>query len=152
VTVGKMPHWIAVNREGKTAWVTNEGSNDISVVDITTGKVTATIPVGNAPRKIVVQQQVPPAAQQPAGKSSGFMTSIRGMAFTDPVIRIQAGQQITWTNQDSVTHTVTSDQGLWDSGNIEPGKSFSMKLEKPGQYGYHCSIHPFMTGTIIVTQ
>lgn len=152
VTVGKMPHWIAVNPQGTTAWVTNEGSNDVSVVDIATGKVTATIPVGNAPRKIVVQQQVPTVAQQPTDKSPGFSTSIRGMAFADPVIRIKAGQQITWTNQDSVAHTVTSDQGLWDSGNIEPGKSYSVTMDKPGQYSYHCSIHPFMTGTIIVTQ
>jgi YVTN family beta-propeller protein len=50
-----MPHWIAANSQGTTAWVTNEGSNDVSVVDLATGKVTATIPIGNAPRKIVIQ-------------------------------------------------------------------------------------------------
>ncbi|MGE5225147.1 MAG: cupredoxin domain-containing protein [Omnitrophica WOR_2 bacterium] len=151
VTVGKMPHWIAVNPQGTVAWVTNEGSNDVSVVDITTGKVTATIPVGGAPRKIVVQGQMPPIPLQSKDQSSGFVISIQGMAFMDAVIHVKAGQQVTWNNQDSIAHTVTSDQGLWDSGNIEPGKSYSLKLDKPGQYSYHCSIHPFMTGKIIVT-
>jgi len=152
VTVGKMPHWIAINSQGTTAWVTNEASNDVSVVDIATGNVTATIPVGNAPRKIVVQPQMPTAAQETMADPAGFMTSIHGMAFTDATIHVKVGQQITWVNEDSIAHTVTSDQGQWDSGNIDPGKSFSLTLKQPGQYSYHCSNHPFMTGTITVTQ
>ncbi len=152
VTVGKMPHWIAVNPQGTTAWVTNEASNDVSVVDIATGKVTATIPVGNAPRKIVVQPQIPTAEQPPKADPASLMTSIQGMAFADPAIHIRAGEQITWVNHDSIAHTVTSDQGLWASGDIDPGKSFSLMLKQPGQYRYHCSNHPFMTGTITVTQ
>jgi YVTN family beta-propeller protein len=54
VAVGKQPHWLAVSSDGRTAYVTNEGSNDLSVVDVATGK-TATIIVGKAPRKVVVQ-------------------------------------------------------------------------------------------------
>jgi len=53
--VGKLPHWIAISSNGRTVYITNEGSNDISVVDLGSQKVTATIPVGNAPRKIAVQ-------------------------------------------------------------------------------------------------
>ena len=145
VTVGKMPHWIAVNSQGNMAWVTNEASNDVSVVDLAAGKVTATIPVGNAPRKIVVQPQM--AASAP----SGFTTTISSMAFSDPVITIKAGHTITWFNKDSITHTVTSDQGMWDSGDILSGNSFSLTLKQPGTYSYHCSVHPFMTGSITVT-
>ena len=55
ITVGKLPHWIAISSDGRTAYVTDEGSNDVSVVDLGSQKVTATIPVGNAPRKIAVQ-------------------------------------------------------------------------------------------------
>ena len=55
VTVGKRPHWAATSSDGKTAYVTNEGSNDVTVVDLATGQ-TKTIAVGNAPRKVVVQR------------------------------------------------------------------------------------------------
>jgi YVTN family beta-propeller protein len=55
VAVGKQPHWATASGDGKTAYVTNEGSNDVTIVDLATGK-TRTIAVGNAPRKVVVQQ------------------------------------------------------------------------------------------------
>jgi len=50
-----MPHWTATTSDSSTAYVTNETSNDLSVIDLGTRTVTATIPVGNAPRKLVVQ-------------------------------------------------------------------------------------------------
>jgi YVTN family beta-propeller protein len=55
IAVGKQPHWATASGDGKTAYVTNEGSNDVTVVDFATGR-TATIAVGNAPRKVVVQR------------------------------------------------------------------------------------------------
>jgi YVTN family beta-propeller protein len=55
VAVGKQPHWATASGDGKTAYVTNEGSNDVTVVDLASGRTT-TITVGNAPRKVVVQQ------------------------------------------------------------------------------------------------
>jgi YVTN family beta-propeller protein len=55
VAVGKQPHWVVTTGDGKTAYVTNEGSNDLTVVDLATSRTT-TIAVGNAPRKVVVQQ------------------------------------------------------------------------------------------------
>jgi YVTN family beta-propeller protein len=151
VTVGKMPHWIAVNPQGTTAWVTNEASNDVSVVDLGSGSVTATIPVGNAPRKIVVQPQVPAAQPAPTASQTGNAITIQGMAFSPLAVTVKAGETITWTNQDSITHTVTSNDAKWDSGNLDPGKSFQFTFAQPGTYAYHCSIHPFMTGTITVT-
>jgi YVTN family beta-propeller protein len=54
VAVGKQPHWATASGDGKQAYVTNEGSNDVTVVDLATGQ-TKTIAVGNAPRKVVVQ-------------------------------------------------------------------------------------------------
>ncbi len=152
VQVGKMPHWIAVNPQGTTAWVTNEASNDVSVVDLATGTVTATLPIGNAPRKIVVQPKIPAARQAPASDQAAASITISSMAFSQPTVTVKAGQPISWTNQDAIAHTVTADRGQWDSGAIDPGKSYSLTLNQPGQYDYHCSIHPFMKGTIIVTQ
>jgi len=55
VAVGKQPHWATASSDGKTAYVTNEGSNDMTVVDLTSGQ-TKSIAVGNAPRKVVVQR------------------------------------------------------------------------------------------------
>lgn len=146
VSVGKMPHWIAVQPQGTTAWVTNEASNDLSVVDLATGTVTATIAVGSAPRKIVVQ----PAAA--AAQGSGAAVAIGGMAFSPASLTVKVNQAVTWTNNDSIAHTVTADKGLWDSGDIDPGKSYTFMPTLAGTFGYHCSNHPFMTGTLIVTQ
>jgi plastocyanin len=65
-------------------------------------------------------------------------------------ITIKAGATVRWTNYDTQFHTVTSDDGLWDSGQISPGSSHSYTFSKPGTYKYHCSDHPRMTGTVIV--
>jgi YVTN family beta-propeller protein len=54
IAVGKQPHWATTSSDGKTAYVTNEGSNDMTVVDLASGQ-TQSITVGNAPRKVVVQ-------------------------------------------------------------------------------------------------
>jgi YVTN family beta-propeller protein len=143
VKVGTLPHWIAVAPGGHVAYVTNEGSNDVSVVNLDTYSTIATIPVGNAPRKIVIQ---------PVASGAGaavIQTKIAGFAFPD-TITITAGQTVTWTNADPVPHTVTSDTGAWDSGEIASGKSFSMTFTKPGTYPYSCAIHPSMQGTVVV--
>jgi hypothetical protein len=51
---------------------------------------------------------------------------------------------------DSPTHTVTSDTGVWDSGNLSPGKSFSFTFNQVGTFPYHCNIHSSMTAKIVV--
>jgi YVTN family beta-propeller protein len=55
VPVGQMPHWIAASSDGGFAYVTNENSNDVSLISIDAKKVIATIPIGAGPRKIVIQ-------------------------------------------------------------------------------------------------
>lgn len=58
---------------------------------------------------------------------------------------------ITVTNHDSTAHTTTADDGKsFDTGNIDPGSSATIRLSKPGTYKYHCNIHPFMHGTLVV--
>src|SRR5262245_37742890 len=66
IAVGKQPHWAALSPDGKTAYVTNEGSNDMSVVDLESGKVTI-VAVGQGPRKLVVQGGVKRAADAGGG-------------------------------------------------------------------------------------
>jgi YVTN family beta-propeller protein len=172
VKVGTMPHWIAATSDNHFAYVTNEKSNDVSVVDLTSSKVTTTIPVGNAPRKIVVQsgavpvsggtQAAPPAPARPtpapqapapvaaAPQGQAAAISIAGFAFVPATITISAGQSITWTNADPVDHTATSDDKIWDSGSVAPNANFTTTFAQPGTYAYHCTIHPFIRGTVVV--
>jgi YVTN family beta-propeller protein len=92
-----------------------------------------------------------PAPAAPAAPAAAPSVKIAGFAFGPATLTVARGQTITWTNGDAVTHTVTSDDKVWDSGPVAPGASFSVTLDQPGTYTYHCSIHPFMHGTVVVT-
>ena len=75
--------------------------------------------------------------------------------FTLEDLTVSAGTTITWTNKDSAGHTSTASLASslsWDSGRLRTGETFSFTLTEPGTYGYVCTIHPSMTGTITVTQ
>jgi plastocyanin len=77
-------------------------------------------------------------------------------AFNPNPIKIKAGGTVTWTNDDSMPHTVTSGKnskpdGTFDSKTLAQGKIFSYKFEKVGEYSYYCQIHPNMVGTVGVS-
>jgi hypothetical protein len=57
---------------------------------------------------------------------------------------------VTWMNSDPVSHTTTSDTGAWDSGPVSSGTTFQHTFSTAGTFPYHCNIHPFMHGTIVV--
>ncbi len=97
IAVGKQPHWATTSGDGKTTYVTNEGSNDVTVVDHSTGQ-TVTIPVGHAPRKIVVQQTAA------ASIEAGAKVSIVDFAFAPAEITIARGGKVAWTNDDVAPH------------------------------------------------
>ena len=138
IKVGKQPHWIAASSDGKTAFVTDEGSNDLSIIEVATGKVDK-IAVGNAPRKVAVQ----PA---PAGAK----VSITNFSFVPNVIEITAGQAITWTNDDGAPHAIAYRDGSPGARSMMPGETFTRVFDRPGSYDYNCSFHSFMTGRVVV--
>lgn len=80
--------------------------------------------------------------------------SIKDFAFSPADITVKGGTTVTWTNNDSTTHTVTETDGQTgpNSGNLEPGKSYTFTYATAGTFKYHCSIHSSMTGTVTVTQ
>ena len=82
--------------------------------------------------------------------SSGNTVSIANFAFSPATLPIPAGTTVTWTNNDSTTHTVTSDNGVFDSGNLAPNAIFSYTFSNAGTFAYHCSLHTSMTGKIVV--
>ena len=78
--------------------------------------------------------------------------AIADYAFKDPAITVAPGTQVTWTNKDDDPHTVTADDGSFDSKGLGQGDSYSHIFQKPGRYPYHCSAHPFMKGVVIVSK
>ena len=75
---------------------------------------------------------------------------ISNFAFNPTPVNIQAGTQIVWTNHDGDAHTVVADDGSFQAGVLNQGQAFSQIVTAPGSHSYHCSIHPFMNGTIVV--
>ena len=97
------------------------------------------------------------------GKSSGYgnnnttttppvanAVSIVNMSFSPATLTVPVGTNVTWTNNDNMTHTVTSDSSGFDSGDITMGSKYSRVFSVAGTYTYHCTIHPTMKGTIVV--
>ena len=76
--------------------------------------------------------------------------NIANFAYDPPTIKIKVGDTVTWTNKDNVGHSATADDGTWDTGVLQQGKSGSAKFSKAGVFTYHCSVHPNMHGTIVV--
>lgn len=74
------------------------------------------------------------------------------LAFSPANITVTAGTTVTWTNNDSVNHTVTGDSGGPSSGQISGGQSYSFTYSTAGTFPYHCGDHANMTGTVTVTQ
>lgn len=77
---------------------------------------------------------------------------IQEFAFGPVEIRIDSGETVHWINDDSVAHTVTSDDELFDSGLLAQGEGYSRKFDAPGRYAYHCAPHPFMTAVVVVEE
>lgn len=76
--------------------------------------------------------------------------SIDNFTFKNPVVTVKPGTIVTWTNGDDIPHTVVAKDGSFKSKVLDTGDRFSFTFAKPGQFGYFCSIHPHMTGMIIV--
>jgi plastocyanin len=69
----------------------------------------------------------------------------------DPVV-VQAGGKVIWQNQDTAPHTATADDGSFDTGTIEKGKTGSETFKEAGTFTYFCEIHPTMHGTVEVVE
>lgn len=74
--------------------------------------------------------------------------AIQGFAFDPPRLETAEGTTVTWTNEDPAPHTVTAEDGSFDSGTLEPGDSFTFELG-PGAVVYLCQIHPEMRGELV---
>ncbi len=75
---------------------------------------------------------------------------IDNFTFTVPSITVPVGTEVTWVNRDDIPHTLMSDDGVFRSKALDTDDKYSFKFAKVGTYHYFCSIHPKMTGEVVV--
>jgi plastocyanin len=75
---------------------------------------------------------------------------IDNFSFAPQMVTIAVGGTVTWTNRDDIPHTVVSTDGVFKSKVRDTDETFSYTFTKPGTYPYFCSVHPKMTGKIVV--
>ena len=82
----------------------------------------------------------------------GSSTNATNTYYSPPTITVVIGvnNTVTWINNDIAPHTVTANDGNFDSGILNPGQSWTHTFTTPGTYTYRCTLHPWMTGIIIV--
>ncbi len=83
---------------------------------------------------------------------SGAASNTNSPGYSPNVFTVMIGMNstVTWVNNDSAPHTVTARDGSFNSGNLDPGKSWTYTFTLPGTYSYYCSYHPWMVGKVIV--
>ena len=91
------------------------------------------------------------AANPPADtKATPDQVKIDNFSFTPQTLSVHTGTKVTWINKDDVPHTVTSNDQEFKSRALDTDDQFSFTFKAPGTYRYYCSVHPHMTGKIIV--
>ena len=96
----------------------------------------------------------PPSTGSPAAPVAGNAVAIKNFAFSPATLKVKAGTTVTWTNQDTDAHTVTSagSGGPLHSPALATHATYSYRFTEPGTYAYLCTIHPFMTAKVEVTR
>lgn len=87
-------------------------------------------------------------ADQPS--TAGTDVKIDNFSFGPQTITVGVGTTVTWTNRDDIPHTVVSTDGVFKSKVRDTDEKFSYTFTKAGTYPYFCSVHPKMTGTVVV--
>jgi plastocyanin len=90
------------------------------------------------------------AASAEHSQTSSVEVKIDNFSFGPATLTVAAGTTVTWTNRDDIPHTVVSDDKVFKSKVLDTDEKFSYTFTKPGTYGYFCSIHPKMTGKVVV--
>jgi plastocyanin len=89
-----------------------------------------------------------PTACQPA--TAGTDLGIEDFAYLPAEVTVSVGTTVVWANQGPSEHTVTADDGSFDSGSIAAGSSFAHTFDTAGSFRYRCTIHPEMVATVTV--
>ena len=93
-----------------------------------------------------------PAQTTTPAPNSTTTVDISNHAFNPAQLNVAPGTTVTFVNNDTEPHTATADNGVFDTGVLEPGYSFDVFFDGSGTVPYHCELHPDMQGSIIVGQ
>jgi plastocyanin len=97
----------------------------------------------------------PSPAESASGSSTGSATptdkvEIKDYKYLPEQIQVDAGSEVTFSNEDATKHTATADDGSFDTGDLDQGDAKSVTLDAPGTFTYYCRFHPFMKATVEV--
>jgi plastocyanin len=98
----------------------------------------------------VGERRLVASAPTPAPAPATMEVKIDNFSFGPTSITVAVGTTVTWTNRDDIPHTVVSTDGVFKSKVMDTDEKFSFTFSKAGTFAYFCSIHPKMTGTVVV--
>ena len=110
----------------------------------------AGIVLASAAAAIAMSPVLLPASPAIAASPSGTLVHIENFTFAQQAITVKPGTTVTWVNDDDIPHTVVATNGSFKSKVLDTGERFSFTFAKAGQFGYFCSLHPHMTGKVVV--
>src|SRR5215203_2647500 len=93
---------------------------------------------------------IAPSATAQGMTPTTTQVSIQDFFFSPADVTVEPGTTVTWVNEGTVPHTVTSDDGQFDSGVLMPGDSYTVMFKGRGTITYYCAIHPSMRGSVTV--
>ena len=97
-------------------------------------------------------RSTPSPAPTPAAPAATVRTAMKNINFLQPRLQITVGTTVEWKNNDPLPHTVTAVNKSFDSGLIQPGKTYRHTFTKAGTFNFFCIPHPFMKGLVVVTE
>jgi plastocyanin len=100
-------------------------------------------------KRLLVLTALALVALASSAEGAGKTVAIRGFAFHPGTLTVPKGSTVTFANSDGVTHTAT-DAGAFDTGRIASGHSVSVRFKQKGTFAFHCKIHTYMHGKIVV--
>jgi plastocyanin len=84
------------------------------------------------------------------GSAANAEVKIDNFVFGPQTLTVPVGATVTWTNKDDIPHTTVSTDGVFKSKVMDTDEKFSYTFTKAGTYSYFCSVHPKMTGKVVV--
>jgi plastocyanin len=101
---------------------------------------------GNTSPSVTISEELP------SDDIVGTVVEIEGFAFKPATVTIKKGETVSWVNRDLVGHSATSDDNKWDTAVFEKDQVRSITFDTAGTFPYHCTPHPNMKATVIVTE
>lgn len=123
----------------------------VATVAVLVGGVLVVLAVGTMGGHMGMMGGRSTASQTPVvSEEQAVSVEIRDYAYSPNDLTVRPGTKVTWTNRDAAPHDATADDKGWKTDILANGDIGSVTFDTPGTYPYHCSIHPYMKGTITV--